>query len=183
MSELLVTVLRLSYLILLWLLVLSAIGVLRRDIFGTKVVQRGRKPAPRPAPREPSKAAVVGQPGPPPRQRISGAGAGVAVAPSGPEPRASARLAVTEGAIAGTTVPLASSAVLIGRGPMCTVVLDDDYASTRHARVFPQQGGWWVEDLGSTNGTYIDGERIAEPRELKPGVPVRIGQTVFELQG
>lgn len=188
MSELVVTILRLSYLILLWLLVLSAIGVLRRDVFGTTVVRRGRRSRasgsgpPAPA----GRAAVVGQPGPPPRARTSAAGAGVGVAvapaPAAP-PTESTRLVVTEGTLRGTTVPLSSSAVLIGRGSACTLALTDDYASTRHARVFPHHGGWWVEDLGSTNGTYVDGERIDSPRELRPGTSVRIGQTVLELQG
>lgn len=203
MSELLVTVLRLSYLILLWVLVLSAVAVLRRDVFGTRVVQRGRRgvaarPAARPAAPRPSAArpaegrgAVVGQPGPPPapRARVSitgpgAAGAGVAVAPPETAPaEPTVRLAVVEGALTGTIVPLGASAVLIGRGPACTLVLTDDYASTRHARIYPHQGGWWVEDLDSTNGTFVDGERIDAPRELRPGVAVRIGQTVLELQG
>jgi pSer/pThr/pTyr-binding forkhead associated (FHA) protein len=62
-------------------------------------------------------------------------------------------------------------------------VLDDDYASGRHARVFPHEGGWWVEDLGSTNGTFVDDERIDGPTVLEPGRTLRIGQTVLELQG
>ncbi len=186
MSELVVTILRLSYLILLWLLVLSAIGVLRRDVFGTRVVRRKPRTTGTAAPPA-GRAAVVGQPGPPPRARTSaaGAGVGVAVAPAPASPRQEgARLLVTEGALRGTTVPLSpSSSVLIGRGSTCTLVLTDDYASTRHARIFPHHDGWWVEDLGSTNGTFVDGERIDAPRELRPGTPVRIGQTVLELQG
>ena len=182
MSELVVTLLRLSYLVVLWILVLLAIGVLRRDIFGTRVVRRG--PSQSRTQRPPaSKAAVVGKPGPPPRARtsIASAGAPVAMAPAAP-PSGAARLLVTDGALRGRTYPLGTSAALLGRSPSCTLVLEDDYASNRHARIFPQHGGWWVEDLGSTNGTYVDDERISAPVELTPGRQVRIGQTVIELQ-
>jgi pSer/pThr/pTyr-binding forkhead associated (FHA) protein len=72
--------------------------------------------------------------------------------------------------------------VLIGRAPECTLVLDDDFASGRHARLFPQDGGWAVEDLGSTNGTVLGGVRVAEPTRVDLGVPVRVGRTVLELR-
>ncbi|HLS01753.1 MAG TPA: FHA domain-containing protein, partial [Beutenbergiaceae bacterium] len=66
--------------------------------------------------------------------------------------------------------------------PSCTLVLDDTYASTRHARIFPDNGAWFVEDLGSTNGTYVGSERLYGSSSLPAGVPVRIGQTVIELR-
>lgn len=180
MSELIVTLLRFGYLLLLWVLVLAAIGVLRRDVFGTRVVRRDRRSntAARPAS---GRAAVVGQPGPPARAAAVAA-APVAVAPPPSGAAATATLLVTDGPARGTTLALGQSAVLLGRSPSCTLVLDDDYSSSRHARIFPHEGGWWVEDLGSTNGTFVDGERIAEPRRLDPGTPVRVGQTVVELQ-
>ncbi|WP_164984054.1 FHA domain-containing protein FhaB/FipA, partial [Cellulomonas endophytica] len=113
--------------------------------------------------------------------------AGAAPAPAGRVPRRSgrdgpSRLVVTEGPLRGTTLPLGASAVLVGRAPSCTLVLDDDYSSSRHARVFPHEGGWWVEDLGSTNGTWVDEQRITEPVPLRTGVAVRVGQSVLELQ-
>lgn len=180
MSELVVTFLRLSYLILLWALVLLAIGVLRRDVFGTRVLRRGMPRKRGTGPPQAGKAAVVGKPGPPPR--VSSGSAKVAVAPPSTTPSRSARLLVTEGSLRGRTLSLGTSAALLGRAPSCTLVLEDDYASNRHARIYPSQGGWWVEDLGSTNGTYVDGERIDSPTELTPGRQVRIGQTVIELQ-
>ncbi len=163
MTDLTFTLLRLGYLVLLWVFVLSAIGVLRRDLYGTKITPRRGKRS------ESGKA--------------SGAPSGAA-APEQSRPTSSAtgRLAVTAGPLRGTTVPLTSSSILLGRAPSCTLVLDDDYSSSRHARIFPQDGGWFVEDLGSTNGTYVDDQRISQVTPLGPGTRVRIGQSVVELQ-
>ena len=72
--------------------------------------------------------------------------------------------------------------MLLGRNPECTLVLDDEYASGRHARVYADGGGWFVEDLGSTNGTYLAGERLTGPRPLAEGAQLRIGTTVLELR-
>lgn len=159
MSELVVTALRLGYLVLLWLLILSVVGVLRRDVFGTRVLTRGSVHS-----QGPGRAA----PAPPsaPGRRTRGA-------PS--------RLRVTGGPLGGTQLTLGTSAVLIGRSPSCTLVLEDDYSSNRHARIFPSEGTWYVEDLGSTNGTYLGNQRVTNPMPLGIGQPVRIGQTVIEL--
>ncbi len=89
---------------------------------------------------------------------------------------------VTEGALAGTSVRLGETPVTLGRAHDCTIVLDDDYASSRHARIFPKDGQWWVEDLGSTNGTYLDRSRLTSPTTIPLGVPVRVGKTVLELR-
>ncbi len=157
MSELTITLLRLGYLALLWVFVFTAIGVLRKDIYGTRITARpssSRRPAPIP----------------------SG---------SGPHPATPSRpshLVVTQGKLTGTTLPLGSSAILIGRAPSCTLVLDDDYSSTRHARIFPQGDSWIVEDLNSTNGTFLGPSRLTEPTVLPIDTPVRIGQNSIELQ-
>ena len=106
--------------------------------------------------------------------------------PSGPPPRgrrrSATRLVITEGPLAGSTVPLSPSSIIIGRSPSCTLVLDDSYASSRHARVFPKDGTWWLEDLGSTNGTMMDGRPVHGAVELPMNIPVRIGQTTLELR-
>jgi pSer/pThr/pTyr-binding forkhead associated (FHA) protein len=96
--------------------------------------------------------------------------------------RTARQLLVTQGPLAGTRVSLDSRPILIGRADDSTLVLDDDYASTRHARISLQGDEWYVEDLGSTNGTYLDRAKVTGPTRVPLGVPVRIGKTVIELR-
>ncbi|MCC2307867.1 FHA domain-containing protein FhaB/FipA [Cellulomonas chengniuliangii] len=168
MSELTVTLLRVGYLVLLWVFVLSAISVLRRDLYGTKIVDRRVRSARQAA----APASGNGE-----APRVVVGGGRQSRTPAGPT-----RLVVTEGPLRGTTLPLGTSAVLIGRAPSCTLVLDDDYSSSRHARIFPQADQWWVEDLGSTNGTFLGDQRVDQPTPVPPGMQVRVGQSVLELQ-
>jgi pSer/pThr/pTyr-binding forkhead associated (FHA) protein len=163
MSELTLTVLRLGFLVLLWVFVLSIVGVLRRDLFGTRVVQRG---GPGSKPRASAPAARPAKPARPARGER-----GV--------PRS---LVVVEGSLRGTTIALGQSPVLIGRSPECTLVLTDDYSSGRHARLSPREGRWVVEDLGSTNGTFIGRTQLTSPTPVEPGTQLRIGRTVLELR-
>ncbi|MEI2777927.1 MAG: FHA domain-containing protein [Tetrasphaera sp.] len=164
MSELTLTILRLGLLVLLWLFVFSLAGVLRGDLYGTRVVNRitTRTPGPsgRPAP---APAATS----PDWRDRSAGG---------------ARNLIVTSGPLAGTRIPLADTDVLIGRNPECLLVLDDDFASGRHAALVRTADGWAVEDLGSTNGTFVDDIRIDELVGIAPGNEIRIGRTTLELQ-
>jgi pSer/pThr/pTyr-binding forkhead associated (FHA) protein len=96
--------------------------------------------------------------------------------------RTARQLLVTQGALTGTRISLDSRPILIGRADDSTLVLDDDYASTRHARIAQQGDDWYVEDLGSTNGTYLDRAKVTGPTRVPPGVPIRIGKTVIELR-
>lgn len=95
--------------------------------------------------------------------------------------RGAFRVNVVEGALAGMHITLGEQPILIGRADDSTLVLDDDYVSHRHARLTPHEGNWLVEDLGSTNGTFINSQRVSSPVQAEPGVPIRIGQTVIEL--
>ena len=96
--------------------------------------------------------------------------------------RTARQLLVTQGPLTGTRISLDTRPILIGRADDSTLVLDDDYASTRHARIGPQGDDWYVEDLGSTNGTYLDRAKVTGPTRVPLGVPVRIGKTVIELR-
>ena len=77
---------------------------------------------------------------------------------------------------------LMDTGILLGRNPECTLVLDDDFASGRHARIFRRDAGWFVEDLGSTNGTFLGSSRLTEPMPIEVGSTLRIGKTIFELR-
>jgi len=166
-SQLSITLLRLGFLVLLWVLVLSSIGVLRADLYGTRVTQRGRG---RKARQQPD--AVAEKTAAPTRGSTG-------VRPTEDAPPA--RLLVTAGPLKGTSLPLASAPVLVGRAATCTLVIDDDYASARHCRIFPERGQWMVEDLGSTNGTFLGNQRVTDPVPLRRGDEVRIGATIVEL--
>jgi pSer/pThr/pTyr-binding forkhead associated (FHA) protein len=161
MNALELTLLRIGFLAVLWLFVIAAVGVVRTDLFG-QVSQRRRRSA---APRRPAP-----QPAPP------------AARPPRSARATPQHLLVTAGALAGTTLGLTDQQITIGRADDATLVLADDYASTRHARLFPQDGQWLVEDLGSTNGTYLDRQKVTAPTPVPVGVPIRIGKTVLELR-
>jgi hypothetical protein len=170
MSELTLTVVRLALLALLWIFVFSVVGVLRGDLYGTRVLTRHKPKAPRRAAREPvAQALPAHRPDTPKASRASGR-------------RVPTTLTVTEGSLAGTTLSLMDSGVLLGRNPECTLVLDDDFASGRHARIFRRDEGWFVEDLGSTNGTFLGSSKLTEPMPLEVGSTLRIGKTIFELR-
>lgn len=158
MSELTITVIRLGFLAVLWLFVLTTVSVMRSDLFGT------RPPAARPVP------VPAARPPKPVKQPRTKRGT-----PS--------RLVVTAGALSGTAVSLTSGVpVTLGRATDSTLVLDDDYASNKHARLYLSDGQWLVEDLGSTNGTYLDRDKVTGPTPVPLGVPIRIGKTAFELR-
>ncbi|KXO94293.1 hypothetical protein AXK56_20855 [Tsukamurella pulmonis] len=91
-------------------------------------------------------------------------------------------LVVTHGPLANTRITLGQQPVLIGRADDSTLVLNDDYASTRHARLARDGDDWYVEDLGSTNGTYLARNKVTTPTRVPLGTPVRVGKTVIELR-
>ncbi|MER5736175.1 MULTISPECIES: FHA domain-containing protein [unclassified Streptomyces] len=174
MSELTLTVMRLGFLAVLWLFVIVAVQVIRSDLFGTRVTQRGsRRQEARPQQSGRQQAAPPQQRGQQPQQ--SGGGRSRRGAPT--------KLVVSEGTLTGTTVALQGQTITLGRAHDSTIVLDDDYASSRHARIYPDRDGQWiVEDLGSTNGTYLDRTRLTTATPIPLGAPIRIGKTVIELR-
>ncbi|MFD5516758.1 FHA domain-containing protein [Streptomyces sp. NPDC127066] len=172
MSELTLTVMRLGFLAVLWLFVIVAVQVIRSDLFGTRVTQRGSR-------REAARPQQAARQAAPPQQRQQ-----QTPAAGGRQRRgAPSKLVVSEGTLTGTTVALQGQTITLGRAHDSTIVLDDDYASSRHARIYPDRDGQWiVEDLGSTNGTYLDRNRLTTPTPVPLGAPIRIGKTVIELR-
>ena len=79
------------------------------------------------------------------------------------------------------TVRLDASMV-IGRAPEAELRLDDTFVSSQHARIFGRNGSWYVEDLGSTNGTFVNEQKLMGPAMVQPGDSIRIGQTTVELR-
>jgi pSer/pThr/pTyr-binding forkhead associated (FHA) protein len=155
MSELTLFLIKISYLAILWIFVLSAISVIRSDMFGARMPATAREaPAPK-APRQAKQKARRGSP---------------------------THVLVVDGANKGERADLAQAPILIGRGADAAIRLDDDYVSTRHARIAASGDQWFVEDLGSTNGTYIGSARITQPTTLTLGTQVRIGKTLLELR-
>jgi hypothetical protein len=83
----------------------------------------------------------------------------------------------------GDAFALDSQPLTVGRGPANDVPLPaDEYASTRHARFEPRRDGVWIEDTGSTNGTFVNGIRLTRERRLAPGDVVRIGETDLRFE-
>ncbi|WP_138759854.1 FHA domain-containing protein FhaB/FipA [Modestobacter altitudinis] len=152
MAEIVLQAFRFGFLLLLWLFIFAAFRVVRADLFGGRA---GRVTS------VPPRAAAAG------RKRGN---------------RGQRHLVVTAGPLSGTRITLGEQAILIGRADDSTLVLTDDFASSRHARLTNRSGQWYVEDLGSTNGTYLDQQRVQGPLLVGPGQPIRIGQTVLELR-
>lgn len=152
-------VLHVVILVLLWGLVLAAVVAVRHDVFGTR-----RQPAP--AAPKPPKAQQPQRKQPTPKA----------------QPKTARTLVVTDGPLAGTTLPLSEQPVTIGRADSSTLVISDDYVSSNHARLVPNGESWVLEDLGSTNGTFLDRERVTQATPVPVGTPIRIGKTVLELR-
>jgi hypothetical protein len=152
-SELTLTIIKLGFLAVLWLFVLSTVSAVRSDLFGT---------APKAV--KPPKAAT-------PSRSVRKAARG-----------APTRLVVTEGPDRDKAVSLGLGPIVVGRGAEAGLALTDEYVSTRHARFVPRDGAWYVEDLGSTNGTSVGGSRVTTPVSVTAKTPVRLGKTTVELR-
>ena len=158
MSEIALTAIKVLFLALLWLFILSAVSVIRSDLFGRTVPSADRP-----------EAQELESPPPPPKRTKKPRG----------EPRV---LVITQGSQTGQSAALADGVIMIGRGADCQIILDDDYVSTRHARVVSGENGVYVEDMGSTNGSYVNGQRITAPTTITLSDTLRIGKTILRLE-
>ncbi|HVA60869.1 MAG TPA: FHA domain-containing protein [Mycobacteriales bacterium] len=159
MSALVLFLLKVGFLAVLWLFVLVAVLTVRRDLLGPRPA--GRTAPPVSAPRGKR---------------------GDAARPRKAAKSAARHMVVVQGVLEGTRVPLGDGPITIGRADDSTLVLSDDYVSSRHARLFPRDGQWLVEDMGSTNGTFLDRQKVTSATPVPLGVPIRVGKTVMELR-
>ncbi|MET0726494.1 MAG: FHA domain-containing protein [Leifsonia sp.] len=183
MSELTLLVLRLGFLVLLWAFVFAIVYALRSDLFGQRV--RAVKDA---------GAAAASLPVAPPAAPVAAAAATGPIQ-SSPAPTlapsfgseiattANARaIVVTSGTKAGAEFPLSRDEVTIGRSSDSSIVIRDDYTSTHHARLMLWNDQWMLQDLDSTNGTFLNGARVTVPTPVPLGATVKVGATTFELR-
>ncbi|MBW8871687.1 MAG: FHA domain-containing protein [Leifsonia sp.] len=197
-SELTLLVLRFGFLLVLWLFVFGIVYALRTDLFGQRVrklpeSQAAASPfpaaasAPAPAP-APVGAAGIAPAGP--TEPVMKA-APVSTLPSGANRagghtnasvQSARRLVITSGARAGTELPLGRDPITIGRSGESNLVIRDDYTSTHHARLLLWNDEWMIQDLDSTNGTFLDGRRVTVPTQVPLDTPIKIGTTTFELR-
>ncbi len=159
MSDLALFLVRIGFLAVMWFFVFSIISVIRADLFGQKIFS---KVAAANAPK------VVSSP----------------IAASSPvgEPKGATKLVVTEGVRKGLEIALRGRELTIGRSEDSDLIVDDEFASTYHAKLVLLNGEWMLQDLNSTNGTYLDGVKVTTPTTLKLKSTVRVGKTSFELR-
>jgi hypothetical protein len=176
MGELTLLLLRLGFLVLLWAFVFAIVYALRSDLFG----QRAR--------RLPAQASAF---------PVSATAASPAAAPAVAAPvteqtahrapphagaKTAKRLVITAGPREGVEIDLPDEQLTIGRSSESGLVIRDDYTSTHHARLMLWDEVWVIQDLDSTNGTFLDGSRVTVPVPVPLGTPVTIGTTSFELR-
>jgi len=170
-SSLTLLVLQLGFLLLMWVFVFVVVFALRSDLFGQRV-----RRMPPPASASPAVGATA-----------AAASTPVVTEPIRRQPPLAddttpKRLVITSGPREGMAIDLPAEQLTIGRSSESGLVIRDDYTSTHHARLMLWNDQWVVQDLDSTNGTFLDGVRVTLPTPVPPNVPVTIGTTTFELR-
>lgn len=164
MSELALLLVRIGFVAVLWIFIFSLLSVIRADIYGRRVIRT-----------------VAQQSGSSVTNLDTGDTPEIATE-SEVESGGPSHLYVITGVSAGSRIPLDKRELFIGRAPSCELIVTDEFASSQHAKVVHIGGDWVIQDLDSTNGTYVDGVRIQTPEVLRMNIPVRVGKTTFELR-
>lgn len=179
-GELTLLILRIGFLIVLWAFVFAVVYALRSDLFG-----RNARKLPADVAADPfahAQAAPAAAPAP------VAAPYATPTAPTSPfrsraaETGPAKHLVITSGPKEGLEIELPREQITIGRSGESGLVIRDDYTSTHHARLMLWNDGWVVQDLDSTNGTYLDGARVTVPTPIPMNTPIKIGTTTFELR-
>jgi hypothetical protein len=189
-GELTLLLLRLAFLASLWLFIFGIVYALRSDLFGSRVQKLASESAPAPPASPFPAAAAQAAPSPPAPARqpppISSLPGGANTAQGGTPPKATTssagRLVITSGPKAGEELRLNPEPLTIGRSSESGLVIRDDYTSTHHARLLLWNDEWMIQDLDSTNGTFLAGKRVSVPTQVPLNTPIRIGATSFELR-
>lgn len=157
----------------MWLFILFVTNVIRADLFGRRVTAEELVAAN-------EQASSISKPS----GRLSALRNRSQNKQSAP-PAPPTRVVITTGKGAGATaqLPQLDQEIVLGRAASSDLDLDDDYASSRHAKIWRDAQGFVVEDLNSTNGTYVNGQRITQPTRIAPGDIVRIGRSQMQLDG
>ena len=173
MSIILVATLKIAFLVLMWLFILFVTNVIRVDLFGRRVTAEELVAAD-----EQASSLSTGS------LQKSFRGRRAARAGAAPPP-APTTVTITTGRGAGTsaTLPEVGKEIVLGRASSCDLDVDDDYASSKHAKIWRDAEGFVVEDLLSTNGTYVNGQRITQPVRIDRGDIVRVGRSQMQLDG
>ncbi len=178
MSELTYMVLKFGFLALMWVFVFGVVYALRSDLFGQRVrrvVARAREEqvsgrAPTPTAPGPTRSTAPLR---------SPEEADLTESPSG----TARRLVLTDGPKAGLEIELPDEELTIGRSSDSGLIIRDDFTSSHHARLLHWPTGWVIQDLDSTNGTFLDGARVHAPTPVPLRTPITIGTSTFELRG
>ncbi len=188
MSEQLLTILKFCLLALIYLFFFRVLRAVWAEINPPKVapapvpvpVGRGRAPRPTAVPK-PGKPAKGPKPPKPNRATLAAAPPVAMIPPRDNLPLVGRLVVVEPSTTRGMTYPLGAE-ITLGRAPGCQVVVDDTFVSQVHARVLSREGNYLVEDLGSTNGTYLNQKKVSGAMIMQRGDRLQVGNTVLELE-
>jgi pSer/pThr/pTyr-binding forkhead associated (FHA) protein len=170
-SELTLLLLRVAFLAIMWGFIFAIVYALRSDLFGEKVRRMPVQSSAQAAAPTAQAAPAAAQPARP-----------AAPAPSAGSSLDATRLVIVSGSKEGLEISLPEEQLTIGRSSESGLVIRDDYTSTHHARLLRWADNWVVQDLDSTNGTFLAGQRVSVPTPIPLNTPIKIGTTSFELR-
>lgn len=176
MSELTLIIFRIAFLIALWVFVFFVVYAVRSDLFGERVKKLVMPKSAKVA-SDPRAQGVFLSSTPAPDEPVH------SLTPPASAPEGALKLVITAGPKQGESIFLTSRPLSIGRSSDSAIVIRDDYTSTHHARLEFKTGTWVLADLGSTNGTFLNGKKLTEPAVVPLNTPFTIGSTTFEIRG